>query len=67
MASQLLRHLLGHEIQHTFCLLSADYLTALQDPVPIGIGPVPFELRSALACELGLKHYPLPLTSCDLV
>jgi hypothetical protein len=63
--SRLLRHLLGHEIQHTFCLSSADYLTVLQDPVRIG--PVPFELHSALACELGLKHCPLPLTSRDLV
>jgi len=64
-ASQLLRHLLGHEIQHTFYLSPAGYSTVLQDPVPIG--PVPLELHAALACELGLKHYPLPLTGRDLV
>lgn len=63
--SQLLRHLLGHEIQHTFCLSPAGYSTVLQDPVPNR--PVPLKLHSALACELGLKHYLLPLTGRDLV
>jgi hypothetical protein len=62
---QLLRLLLGHEIQHIFCLSPAGYSTVLQDPVPIG--PVPLELYSALACKLGLKYYPLPLTGRDLV
>jgi hypothetical protein len=64
-ASQLLRHLLGYEIQHIFCLSPADYSTILQDPVPCG--PVPFGLHSALTCELGLKHSPLSLTIRDLV
>jgi hypothetical protein len=64
-ASQLLRRLLGYEIQHTFCLSPAGYSTVLQDSVPFG--PVPLELHSALACELGLKHSPLPLTGHDLV
>lgn len=64
-ASQLLRHLLGHEIQHTSCLSPAGYSTVLQDPVPIG--PAPLELHSALDCELGLERCPLPLTGRDLV
>jgi hypothetical protein len=64
-ASRLLRRLLSREIQHTFCLSPAGYSTVLRDPVPVG--PVPLELRPALACRLGLKRSPLSLASRDLV
>jgi hypothetical protein len=64
-ASPLLRPLLDYEIQHIFCLSSADYSTALQDPVPNC--PVPFELRSALAYRFGLERSPLPLTARNWV